>query len=140
MVRVFYTGTRPNSLNPFYEQTDDGISKRRAIKELVNANPGIVASTSTLDDEVVKHPEDLTWSLEIVHPDVESFRAMLTMVNTWNPEFRNIRANYYKQNGHSLLIEYLIDGMEERGLIASITPEMTTIRLENGSITTRVAG
>jgi hypothetical protein len=65
---------------------------------------------------------------------------MLTMVNTWNPEFRNIRANYYKQNGHSLLIEYLIDGMEERGLIASITPEMTTIRLENGSITTRVAG
>jgi hypothetical protein len=137
MVRVFYTGTRPNASVPFYEQTEDGKSKRSAIIGLVRDNPGLVESTSTTDIEVVKHPDDLSWQLEIVHPDVESFRAMLTLVNKWNPQFRDVRAKYYKQNGHTLLIEYIVDGMEERGLVASITPERTIIRLENGTLSTK---
>jgi hypothetical protein len=136
MVTTFYTGTRPDTSVPFFEQTEEGILRRKAILDMVTEHPGVVTSTSTRDHELVSDPNSLSWTLEITHPDVESFRDFMTMIKQLDPSFASDRAAYYKSKGHNLLVEYQIEGMEERGLIANVTPDSTTIRQADGQIIT----
>jgi len=138
MVTTFYTGTRPDTSAPFFEQTEEGILRRKAILDMVTEHPGVVISTSTRDPELVSDPTSLSWTLEITHPDVESFRDFVTMIKQLDPSFVSDRSAYYKANGHNLLVEYKLEGMEERGLIANVTPQATTLRQADGTIITRV--
>jgi hypothetical protein len=136
MVTTFYTGTRPDASVPFFEQTEEGILRRKAILDMVTENPGVVTSTSNRAHELVSDPSSLSWNLEITHPDIDAFRQFMMLIKQLDPSFAEDRAAYYKSNGHNLLVEYQIEGMEERGLIANVTPQATTIRRADGQILT----
>lgn len=130
-VTQYFTKSRPDATEPFYEDTPEGQTRTAAIYALADSHPELVlskpSSTSTPNDA-------LTVETEWTFPDVDAFREWLKLALETDPELRFARANYYQNKGHSLLIEFFYDGLDRRGLISSITPLGAVHRMFDGSI------
>lgn len=132
MVKQFYTRTRPDTTHAWFHETPGGAERTAAVADLMTQNPNLVS------EQFVTVNSELSETATVIYPDIESFREFLRLAATMDPDFKKDRARYFKEHGHSLLIEYQIEGMDERGLIANITPQGTTIRQADGTIITSV--
>jgi len=129
-VTQYFTKSRPDATQPFYEDTTEGKTRTSALYALADSRPELVSSRP----QPSTNADALTIETEWTFPDVDAFREWLKLALETDPELRFDRARYYQDNGHSLLIEFMYDGLDRRGLISSITPLGAVHRMFDGSI------
>lgn len=135
-MKQYFTRTRPDATVPFYEDTEEGMARNNAIRDLMTQHPELVINYQKDDHD----PNALSWTSTTEYVDVDAFRAFASLVTALDPNYRNERGAYYTTNKHNLLIEYQIEGMEERGLVVSVGENVTTIRLADGTIVQKPTG
>ncbi len=129
-VTQYFTKSRPDTTQPFYENTTEGKARTDVLYALADSHPELVLSRPQIPTDL----DALTIETEWTFPDVDAFREWLKLALETDPELRFDRARYYQDKGHSLLIEFFFDGLDRRGLISSITPLGAVHRMFDGSI------
>ena len=128
-MKQFFTRTRPDTTVPFYEDTEEGSARNNAVRELMNQHPELVVSYRKDDYD----PNALVWTSETEWADVDAFRKFTGLVTSLDGTFRNDRGAYYVEHGHHLLIEYQLEGMEERGLVFKVGELGVPVPKDNGA-------
>lgn len=127
------TGTRPNNSIPFFEQVSDGKVRAQAIfDEARYALPDL--SNVETNTQLEEDPEALSWTTTRAFADYGEFVMFRDMVTALDPTFRDDRTEYYTQAGHTIIMEYKDDSMEEFALMMKISPEGHIYKSFDGAI------
>jgi len=128
MLLQFFTKHRPNLDIPFFEDSEEGKARADAIIQLANDHPELCLGRDTMPLPATT----LTWTAVWTFAGLDEFRQFMILAYESDTSLRYDRARYYMNNGHSLIIEYQNEGMEERALTIHIGPD--GMRGPNGTI------
>jgi hypothetical protein len=129
-LKQFYTKTRPDTSVPFFEDAPEYLERTEAVLKLIEDHPELVIGRETDPGPAT----GLVWTGNWTYPGVEEFREFSELINEIDAWYRSDRIAYYQLHNHEMLIEYQLDGMEERGLISRITPDKHTVRTSDGTV------
>lgn len=129
-LKQFYTKTRPDTSVPFFEDSPDHLERTQAVLKLIEDHPELVTDRVTDPIPATGLVFTATWT----YPGVEEFRELSDLINELDSWYRSDRIAYYQLHNHEMLIEYQLDGMDERGLISKIAADKHTVRTSDGTV------
>jgi hypothetical protein len=132
--KQFNTFTRPDNSIPFFEQTFEGKYRVNEKMELADTMPDLVYREVPVRME--EDPDTLCFTSTFIFSDFGAWMTYADAITQLDPTYRDDRARYYQNAGHTSLMEYQDDTMEERELLCRITPtEIVTRNVEGVTIT-----
>jgi hypothetical protein len=118
MVEQFITKTRPNLDVPFFEDSWEGKARSDAIIQLALDHPELVISRETMAIPAT----ELVWTGTWTFAGIEEYSTFLQLAYNQDTTLRIDRSRYYMNNGHSMLIEFKTEDMDEPVLQVNIAP------------------
>ena len=133
----YITCTRPDTSVPFFEQTGDGkVRLERVWESIIENYPDLITRDMPIgmnDDLNI-----LTFTSTYTYSDFGAWQTIREMMTFSDPTFKEDRFNYYAAAGHTIKMEYQDETMENRDLLAFVSPDIMIFKNMDGTIRERL--